>query len=483
MSRRYNPPVSSPSHDLSQLRIERGESERPQRSRPRRRKRRRGLGLLVLLAVLAGAGWLFWPRIEPFIAKIRAPEVKTGVVVVTRAGAELELTTGSGYVVARTRAALATKLIGRLTRIDVEEGSIVKKEQVVAGIEPESWEHQVSRLKAALKQAEAEKLAAEALVTVADRAVDRVAEQIPEAEAAKREATARKAEAERVKRLEEALQASGSGTPDAKAKAENDVKIAIAALDRAEARIAMLGSDKASREAEVASAKARVTVAEAAIDEVSARLAAARTDLADTELKAPFAGVVLRKEAEVGEMVVPALAGGGTSRGAVITIADFASLEIEVDVFERDIRHIVQDGPAEVVIDAFADRPLEGKVRLIVPTADRGKGTVLVKVTFDRQDLRVLPEMRGRVTFLREKPEAERKPETIAPADAIVSRDGRMGVFLLEGDRVRFREVAAGETRGARRVIASGLSGNETVVVEPPASLSDGMLVRTKSDG
>ena len=438
---------------------------------------------MIFLGLVAGTGWLFWPRIEPIIAGIRAPEVRTGVVVVTRAGAELELTTGSGYVVARKRAALATKLIGRLVRIGVEEGSVVTKGQVLAVIEPAAWEHQVERLKASLEQARAEKTAAEALVAVAEKAVDRIVKQLPEAAAAKREAEARQAEAQRVLAVERALQRTGAGTADAKAKAENDLKVTVATLDRAIAKIAMLGSDEASREAEVNSSRARVAVAHAAIDEVTARLAASRTDLADTELRAPFAGVVLRKEAEVGEMVVPALAGGGTSRGAVVTIADFESLELEVDVFERDIRHVVPGGPTEVVIDAFADQPLSGTVRLIVPTADRGKGTVIVKVTFDRGGLRVLPEMRGRVTFLREKPKTERQPETVAPSDAIVSREGKEGVFLLEGDRVRFREIAAGQQRGARRVIVSGLSGNETVVVDPPPDLSDGMLVRTKNDG
>lgn len=467
--------------DVSRLRIDRND-ERPRAPRGRRRGFR-GLGLLIFLGLVGGAGWLFWPRIEPIIASIRAPEVEIGTVVITRSGTDLELTTGSGYVVARQRAALATKLIGRLIRIDVEEGSEVVENQVIAVIEPASWQHQVDRLIAALAEAEAEKKAASALVTVAKRAVDRIDEQLPEAKAAEREAVARRVEAQRVLDLEVSLQAAGSGTADAKARAQNAVKIAVAAYDRAHARIALLGSDKAAREAEVESAQARIDVTDAAVNVVKARLAAARTDLEDTKLRAPFSGVILRKEAEVGEVVVPALAGGGTSRGAVVTIASFASLEIEVDVFERDIRHIIEGGAAEVVIDAFSDQPLPGKVRRIVPTADRGKGTVLVKVTFDRKGLRVLPEMRGRVTFLREKPKTPRIAQTVAPTSAVVSRDGAEGVFLLEGDRVRFRRIEAGETRGARRVVESGLSGNETVVLEPPAELQDGMLVRTKTDG
>jgi len=436
-----------------------------------------------VLALLAGVGWLFWPRIEPIIAGIRAPEVETGVVVVTRSGADLDLTTGSGYVVARRNAALATKLIGRLTSIDVEEGSVVKANQILAVIEPDAWQHQVDRLIAAEAKAVAEKTAALALVAVARKAAERVTEQIPEAQAAQREAAARKAEADRVLKLEETLQGTGSGTADEKAKAENGVRVAAAALDRAAAKLKLLSADKASRDAEVESASARVAVAQAAIDEVTARLAAARTDLEHTKLRAPFDGVVVRKEAEVGEMVVPALAGGGTSRGAVVTIADFASLEIEVDVFERDIRNVTDGGPAEVIIDAFGDRPLKGQVRLIVPTADRGKGTVLVKVTFDREDLRVLPEMRGRVTFLKRRPTTERTTEIVAPASAILSRNGTEGVFVVDRDRVRFVEIVAGEQRGDRRAITSGLSGNETVVVEPSSDLRDGMMVRTKSDG
>jgi len=166
-----------------------------------------------------------------------------------------------------------------------------------------------------------------------------------------------------------------------------------------------------------------------------------------------------------------------------VTIASFDSLEFEVDVFERDIRHIREGGAASVIVDAFSDRPLTGRVRRIVPSADRGKGTVLVKVSFDRKGLAVLPEMRGRVTFLSEEPEEEAPPpEILAPANAVVTRDGRTGVFLLQGERVRFQVTDAGERRGNRRVIRSGLQGNETVVLHPPAELRDDMVVRTTNE-
>jgi RND family efflux transporter MFP subunit len=235
----------------------------------------------------------------------------------------------------------------------------------------------------------------------------------------------------------------------------------------------------------VKEAEAAEKEAAARLKESEAALAGAETDVEHTEIRAPFSGIVLRKEAELGEIVVPALAGGATSRGSVITMAEFASLELEVDVFERDIRLVSEGGPTEILINAFPDLRLKGTVRQVVPTADRTKGTVKVKVAFEDRDPRVLPEMAGKVVFLRERTGEAAPPQVLAPSAAVITRGDVRGVFVLEGARVTFRAIGGDEGRDGRVVVLSGLDGGERVVLDPPPSLGDGDLVRVaeKADG
>jgi multidrug efflux pump subunit AcrA (membrane-fusion protein) len=151
---------------------------------------------------------------------------------------------------------------------------------------------------------------------------------------------------------------------------------------------------------------------------------------------------------------------------------------MEVDVFERDLHFIVDEGPARIKLDAYPEDRLEGQVRQIEPTADRQKATVLVKVRFVQQDARVLPEMGGQVIFLRPGTATLPPPEVLAPAAAVVVRNERRGVFVVEAGQVRFVPVEPGEPRAGSMPIKSGLSGGELVVVEPPPDLSSGMTVR-----
>jgi HlyD family secretion protein len=286
------------------------------------------------------------------------------------------------------------------------------------------------------------------------------------------------AEAERIVAREQSLLDREAGTPEAVAQARYKRDLMKANITRAEAQIAAADAAIKEAEAEVYGQKARVTVAKETTKAADAVVATARSNLSDTELKAPFDGVVLRKEADVGEMVVPGLLGGGSTRGSVVTLADFSTLEMEVDVFERDLHFIVDQGPARIILDAYQDDRLEGRVRQIEPTADRQKATVLVKVTFDKPDPRILPEMGGRVVFLRAGTETLPPAEVLAPTAAIVVRDGRQGVFVVEEGRVRFVPVESGASRAAVTPVRSGLSGGELVVVDPPSSLSSGMMVR-----
>ncbi len=471
-------PPDSP--DLSRLRIQREEEAPQQRRRRRRRRGIPGLGLLIFLAIIAAPGFVFWPKISSFIEKMRALEVECGVVVLTRPTAELELTAASGYVVARVRAALASRHAGRLVELLADVGDKVEADQVVARIEPDTWVHAVAQLEAQHAQGEAEVRAAEVAVEIARKKILRLESDRKEAEAAQREVDAQLAEQQRILKLEDELRGKGAGTADAYESAVNEMKRIQASRERAVARIETLGAEIATGEAEVEGAQARVAVAVGALAAIQARLEAARDDLEDTAVRAPFAGVILLKEAEVGEIVVPALAGGSTSRGAILTMAEFSSLEMEVDVFERDVRLISVGGPTETALDAYPGVAFPGRVRQVVPTADRTKGTVQVKVTFEEIDDRILPEMSGRTTFFREKPAEEALPEVQAPARALAQRDGQDGVFELEGDRARFRPVGIGARQGSLVTISSGLRGGETVVLDPPGGLRDNLPVKVK---
>jgi RND family efflux transporter MFP subunit len=442
------------------------------------RKKKRGLGWVIFLLILAALGYLAYPRVAPIVMKWRAPLVKTGAVVKTRPGASAELTTASGYVVARTKAAVSSKLSGRLVKLEVDVGSRVKKGEVLARIEDDIYRAAFDQATAGVAQAKAEETAADVRVTISERSVARAKAGRDEIQAMIDLWKVELVEAERVVTREEGLLQREAGTPEAVAQARYKRDLMKANIARAETQVRMSDAAIKEAEAEVYGQKARVAVAKEATKAADAALTTARSNLADTVLKAPFDGVVLRKEADVGEMVVPALLGGGSTRGAVVTLADFSTLEMEVDVFERDLHHIVDQGPARIKLDAYPDERLEGRVRQIEPTADRQKATVLVKVTFDKPDPRVLPEMGGQVIFLRSGTETLPPPEVLAPAGSVVARDGATGVFVVEADRVRFVAVAAGEPRAGKAPIKTGLSGGELVVVDPPSTLSNGMVVR-----
>lgn len=444
------------------------------------RKKRRGYGWLIALVLLAGIGWLVWPRVAPYVARWRATQVKTGTVIKTRPGASAELTTASGYVVARTKAAVSSKLSGRLVDLKVDVGSRVRKGEILARIEDDVYKAAFDQATAGVAQTRAEETAAGVRVTIAERSVAKAQASKEEMQATVDQWKVELAEAERVLTREQALLEREAGTPEVVAQARYKRDLTKANITRAEAQIKMTDAALHEAEAEVHGQKARVTVAAEATKAAEALLATARSNLADTELKAPFDGVVLRKEADVGEMVVPALMGGGSTRGSVVTLADFSTLEMEVDVFERDLHFVVDGAPAQVVLDAYPDDRLPGRVRQVEPTADRQKATVLVKVTFNKPDPRALPEMGGRVVFLRAGTESLPAPEVLAPTGALVTRDGKQGVFVVEESRVRFVPVEAGEARKGVTPIKSGLAGGEAVVVEVPANLSDGMVVRTE---
>jgi RND family efflux transporter MFP subunit len=235
-------------------------------------------------------------------------------------------------------------------------------------------------------------------------------------------------------------------------------------------------------------AESRVRIAEASLAQARAdrRYAGAQYD--NTLIRAPFTGVVLKKMAEVGESVAPIPPGVNlsTSSGAIVALADLDTLEVEADVAEANVAKLAADQPAEVTVEAFPDNRYRAVLRQVIPTADRTKATVQVKVTIVDKDRNLKPEMSAKVTFL----EAEQRggaPSSGTPArvvsvprEAVVTRDGRSVVFEVQDGRARSRPVVTGGERQGRLVVRDGLSGSETLVNRPPETLKDGDAVRVK---
>ena len=322
--------------------------------------------------------------------------------------------TANGYVVARTRAAVSAKLAGRLAELRVSEGSQVRAGEVIARLENDEYAAQVSQAEAQLATARAELI----------------------------EATARRDQlAREARRVGDIRQEN----PDL--VAEEQVEAARSAADQAVARV-----DAAAARVQAAEAERRF----------------AEATLESTLIRAPFTGTVLRKEAEVGEVVAPSV-GGGLTRGAVVTMADFATLEVEVDVNEAYIARVSNGQGARITLDAYPDTGFRGRVRQVVPTADRQRATVQVKGAILDRDRRILPEMGARVDFL--EPEAPRRDTTVAraprirvPAAAVRILEGQSVVWLVRQGRLAAKVVDAGPVSGGFREVRSGLVGGEQLL-------------------
>jgi HlyD family secretion protein len=420
------------SADLSGLRIDR-EKPRDDESPGRRRWILAAAVGAILLAVGIAAAALNPKRTEVTVVRAEALGGSPGGA---GRGVSSEVLTANGYVVARQRASVSTEVAGRLAALYVEEGSRVRQGQVMGVLRNED-------LKAALESAKAALTSSRADLEEA-RATDH------ESELAR-------------KRMESLLAKS---------------LVSQSEFDQAEARAKVSAAKVASASADVANATARVRSAE--------------VELEKTFIRAPFAGAVIRKEAEVGEMVSPIPSSGGLTRGAIVTMVNFATLEVDVDVNEGYVARARDGMRAEITLDAYPNDHYPGRVRQIVPTADRQKATVLVKVAFDSLDARVLPEMGAKVTFLADPPGGapDGAPGGAAPSaaasivtvpkGAVVEREGRAVVFVVEDGRAMSRGVAA-RPYGADRVsVTAGLAEGEQVVVLPPADLRDRARVKTK---
>lgn len=234
-------------------------------------------------------------------------------------------------------------------------------------------------------------------------------------------------------------------------------------------------------------ATSRVKVSEAILEQARADLAFSEAQLQNTRILAPFTGVVVKKMAEVGESVAPIPPGVNlsTSSGAVVALADLDTLEVEADVSESNVAKLGPEQPAQVTVEAFPDRSYKAVLRQIIPTADRTKATVQVKVTILDKDADLKPEMSAKVTFTeKEKPQGETSappPRIVTiPRSAVVQRDGRTVSFEVQGEIVHARALVLGGERGDGVTVKEGLSGGELVVTSPPETLQDGDKVRVK---
>jgi RND family efflux transporter MFP subunit len=405
----------NPTDELAALRIERA---------PTRVESRRWVRWAVLVVVLAavGTGVGLWATRERPVAVEAAP------VTQRAAGMQASVLNASGYVTARRRATVSSKITGKVVEVNVEEGMAVRQGQILARLDDSTY-----RATLALSQA-----------------------QVGAAQSELRESSVRLAEAKRT--LERRTQLLKDGLiPQA------DFDQSQAEYDSIEARIA------ASRE--------QVKVAET-------QVRVQQTDLDNTIIRAPFSGVAISKDAQPGEMVSPVSAGGGFTRTGICTIVDMRSLEIEVDVNESYINRVKPAQGVTAVLDAYPEWQIPARVITMVPTADRQKATVLVRIGFlELGDPRILPDMGVKVTFLREADDNATpvaQAVTLIPKSAVRSEGDRNYVFVIRQDAVERRAVQTGGSDGDRLEVVAGLSTSDRVVVSPPPELANGMRVVVK---
>ena len=387
--------------------------------RPRSRRWPWALLVLIIVGVAAFYGW----RVRERWSAVEVTTTQPTLISANQSGSSpgTPILTASGYLVARRKAVVSAKIQGRLSKLNVEEGSRVRAGDVIARLESTDYEAQVQRARAAVEHAQADLQ-----------------------------------EYQRQLHISEKLTAAKVSSQDA--------------LD---------------------ATRSRVNLAQAALSQAKADEGYADAQLQNTYIRAPFTGVVVKKMAEVGESVAPIPPGVNisTSSGAIVALAALDTLEMEADVNEANVAQLGNRQPAEVTVEAISDRTYKAVLRQIIPTADRTKATVQVKVTILDKDKDLKPEMSSKVTFLERNATASIKnqisarsaPVLTVPAGVVVSRNGKSVVFEVVNGRAQAREVVAGPRWKGRATVKQGLSGAEILISDPPESLHDGDKVRVKS--
>jgi RND family efflux transporter MFP subunit len=370
----------------------------------------------VLLLSLAGGGVLWLRREEKVVRAETARQAESSE------GATV--LNASGYVTARRQATVSSKVTAKVLEVLIEEGMAVKEGQILARLD-------ASNTDASLKLAEAE-------LRAARTALEETRVQLAES----------KLRLERTR----ALVADGV--------------LSQAELDRVQA-------EHDSLEARLERQQEEEIVAER-------RVAVWTQQLEDTVIRAPFDGIVTTKDAQPGEMISPVTAGGGFTRTGIGTVVDMASLEIEVDVNESYINRVRAGQPVEATLDAYPDWKIPSKVIAIVPTADRDRATVRVRIGFDALDPRILPDMGVKVAFQEDGPERSGRRAVVIPRSSVRKLDGRDVVFVVNGDRAERRAVTLGAGEGEVAMVLAGIAGGERVIVEAPEDLADGDEVEVR---
>ena len=351
----------------------------------------------------------------------RPVAIETATISLLHPSQTLTLLNASGYVVAQRRAAVAAQSTGRLVWLGVEEGSRVTTGQILARLEDRETAAALEQAQASYAAAQAVKVEAEAELRDAQRSDQRMRDLLIQGFVAQAEADA-----------------------------------TLTRLERSRATVQ-------AATANIAVARAGVRGAEVALD--------------NTRIRAPFDAVVLTKNADLGDIVTP-LGAAANAKSAVVTIADLSSLQIEADVSEANLSRIHPGQPCEIILDAIPEQRFRGELVTIVPTADRSKATVMVKVRFAELDPRVLPEMSARVAILdRPLTTAEEAPKLVIPPAAVQNDGGRTIVYRLDGARVRAVAVTLGPSLGDQIEVRSGIVAGEKVVLRPLAKMRDNRRV------
>lgn len=374
------------------------------------------LAAVVVVALLVIVVW-FYSDDDPVPVRVQMARM---AMIDPASASVLDAT---GYVKARRYATVSSKVTGKVMEVLVEEGMLVEKDQVVARLDDSN-----TRKTLALYQAE--------LVS------------------AKTQVTETRA------RLVEA-KLNWERTTELAARQ----LISAAELDRAKANYESLQAQLANREAGVVLAERRIAIEQQYLD--------------DLELRAPFSGVVISKDSQPGEMISPVSAGGGFTRTGICTLVDMSSLEIEVDVNESYIQRVRPEQPVQATLEAYPDWKIPARVIAIIPTADRQKATVKVRIAFQELDPRILPDMGVKVAFMSGESSGQSTAQQgiRVPASAVRTRNGERLMFVVKDNIAHQRVVQLGGNFGSEMYITSGLNPGEDFVVEMPIDLEDGNQV------
>ncbi|MEO7728314.1 MAG: efflux RND transporter periplasmic adaptor subunit [Burkholderiales bacterium] len=378
-----------------------------------RRRRRKWLIGLVVVAAIAAAA--VWRGMNAPV------EVEPVGVAMVYPSQSFMLLNATGYVVAQRKAAVASKATGRLEWLGVREGSRVKQGEVLARLESRDVSATMEQAAANIKVAQANLEQGQAELNEAERNFNRSRDLL----------------------------------------AKNFVS--QAAHDSAVSRLEKARSAISGYRASIAVAQANYRATQVGVEQ--------------TLIRAPFEGVVLTKNANVGDVITPFSSALG-SQAAVVTMADMSTLEVEADVSESNLDKIKPDQPCEIQLDALPGVRFRGRLLRMVPTVDRAKATVMAKIRFEELDPRILPEMSAKVSFLsQEMPAGERTARTALQPAAVVQRNGKSVVFAIRGDKVAQVGVETGEKMGEMIEIRAGVKAGDRVVLRPPEKLHDGTRI------